>query len=89
MSASITEGNDIDNLDVPQLPCPACIESATGEDELVPAYALKTYTLDQLIAHLESDVHDQRELMLVCLRASIYLYRLAFAHAFKELERLR
>jgi hypothetical protein len=74
------------------LPCPACIEATSekrGEDELIPAYALEKYTFDQLAAHLESNTHDQRDLVAVCLRASIYLYRQAFALALKELEDLQ
>jgi hypothetical protein len=87
MSTHTTEYND--DQDIPELPCPACIEAASqkrGEEELVPAYALKKYTFDQLAAHLESDVHDHRELVAVALRASIYLYRQAFAHAFEKIE---
>jgi hypothetical protein len=44
------------------------------------------YTFDQLAAHLENDVHNQWELVAVTLRASIYLYRQAFAHAFEKIE---
>jgi hypothetical protein len=87
MSVHTTEHNG--DRDVPELPCPACIEAASqkrGEEELVPAYALKKYTFDQLAAHLESDVHDHQEFVDVTLRASIFLYRHAFAHYFEELE---
>jgi hypothetical protein len=86
MLAQTVQHND--GQDVPELPCPACIEAASqkrGEKELVPGYALKKYTFDQLAAHLESGEHNRRELVAVTLRASIYLYRQAFAHALEKI----
>jgi hypothetical protein len=74
--------------DVPQLPCSVCIEAASETregKEFVPAHALKRYTFDQLAAHLENEIHNQQEFVAVALRASIYLYRQAFADAFEEI----
>ena len=75
--------------DVPSLPCPLCIETASekvGEKELVPKQALQRYTFAQLATHLESDKHDQWEFVTVALRASIYFYRHAFADAFETID---
>ena len=91
-SAPKAEDNDSFNLEAPMWPCPACIEAASeirGIEEFVPAYALEKYNFAQLVAHLESGIHSRRDLVAVCLRASNYLYREAFADAFKELEGLQ
>ena len=80
---------NFDDRDVPSLPCPVCIEATSekvGEEELVPEQALQRYTFAQLAAHLESDKHDQWEFITVALRASIYLYRHAFADAFETID---
>jgi hypothetical protein len=71
------EDNDSFNLEAPMWPCPACIEAASeirGKEEFVPAYALERYNFAQLVSHLESGTHNQRDLVAVCLRASNYLY---------------
>jgi hypothetical protein len=68
------------------LPCPACIEAASKQiegEELVPEYALQRYTFAQLVTHLENDKHNQKDFIATALRASIYLYRQAFEHAFE------
>jgi hypothetical protein len=86
MSAQTIQYNN--GGDMPELPCPACIEAASqkrGEKELVSGYALKKYTFDQLAAHLKSGAHNRQELVAVTLRASIYLYRQAFAHALEKI----
>lgn len=78
--------------DVQQLPCQVCIEAASERrkgKEYVPAHALKKYTFDQLAAHLENEIHNQREFVAVALRASIYLYSQAFADAIEEIEHTR
>jgi hypothetical protein len=71
---------------VPDLPCPACIETAAERNEgLVPYYVLlRRYTSAQLIAHLHSDVHTEQEFIEVALRASIHLYNQKSQDGFRE-----
>jgi hypothetical protein len=83
LSANTTEHDK--TTEVPDLPCPACIEAVSkriGEEEFVPEYALHKYTFEQLDDHLNSDKHSREQLIEVAMRASIFLYR----HAFEELE---
>ena len=87
MSANTTEHDK--TTEVPELPCPACIEAVSkriGEEECVPEYALHRYTFDQLVIHLESNKHNRRDLVDVTLKASIYLYRHVWADAFEEID---
>jgi hypothetical protein len=80
---------DSNNQEVPELPCPACIEAASKiieGKELVPEYALRKYTFAQLVTHLESNKHNQKEFVDIAVRASMFLYRHAFAHAYEKIE---
>jgi hypothetical protein len=73
MSEDITEDY---NQDIREIPCPACIEAAAEKNEgIVPEYALQRYSFAKLNAHLENNVHSQKELVSVVIRASIHLYR--------------
>jgi hypothetical protein len=83
LSANTTEYDK--TTEVPELPCPACIEAATvlkEGQEFIPGYALQKYTFEQLDDHLNSDKHSREQLIEVAMRASIFLYR----QAFEELE---
>jgi hypothetical protein len=78
-----------DDQEVPELPCPACIEAASKiveGKELVPEYALQKYTFAQLVTHLESNKHDQNEFIDVAVRASMFLYRHAFSDAYEKMD---
>jgi hypothetical protein len=84
MSAHTTEHKD--DRDVPELPCPACIEAAAEKNGgLAPEYALQKYHFNQLMTHLESNVHNQKDFVSVALRASIHLYRIDSAHDFRKI----
>jgi hypothetical protein len=82
-----TETEDSNNKEVPDLPCPACIETAAERNEgLVPYYVLlRRYTFAQLTAHLEENKHSKQELIEVALRASIHLYNQKSQHGFREI----
>lgn len=80
---------DSNNQEVPELPCPACIEATSKiieGKELVPEYALRRYTFDQLVTHLAGNKHNRKEFIDVALRASMFLYSHAFAHAYEKIE---
>ena len=81
------ETEDNYNLEVPDLPCPACIETAAERNEgLVPHYALlRRYTFAQLTAHLHSDIHTEHEFIEVALGASIHLYNQKSQDGFREI----
>jgi hypothetical protein len=50
--------------------------SRSGENEgIVPEHAFQRYSFAQLKAHLENNLHDQKEFVSVAIRASIHLYR--------------
>jgi hypothetical protein len=73
MSEHMTEDY---NQDIREMPCPACIEAAAEKNEgIVPEYALQKYSFAQLKAHLENNIHGQKEFVSVAIRASIHLYR--------------
>jgi hypothetical protein len=73
VSEDITEDY---NQDIREIPCPACIEAAAEKNGgIVPEYALQKYSFAKLKAHLENNVHGQKELVSVAIRASIHLYR--------------
>jgi hypothetical protein len=76
---------NLDDQGDPKLVCPACIEAATtvkGGQEVVPEYALHTYTFEQLENHLNSNKHSREQLIEAALRAAAFLYR----HAFEKIE---
>jgi hypothetical protein len=54
--------------------------------ELVPESALRRYTFAQLVTHLQSNKHNRKEFVDIAVRASMYLYRHAFAHAYEKIE---
>ena len=83
----MTETEDNYNKEVPNLPCPACIEIAAEKNEgLVPySVLLRRYTFAQLTAHLQDEAHAKRELIEVALRASIHLYNQKSQHGFREI----
>jgi hypothetical protein len=84
VSVDITEYNE--DPDVPELPCPACIEAAAEKNGgLAPEKALQKYHFNQLMSHLESNVHNQKEFISVALRASIHLYRIDSDHGFRKI----
>lgn len=87
MSEYTTECNDSnDDRAVPDLPCPACIEAAAEKNAgLAPESALQKYHFDQLMTHLESNVHNQKEYISVALRASIHLFRIDSDHGFRKI----
>jgi hypothetical protein len=87
MSEYTTECNDSnDDRAVPDLPCPVCIEAAAEKNGgLMPENALQKYYYNQLMTHLESNVHNQKEFISVALRASIHLYRIDSDHGYRKI----
>lgn len=75
------------NREVPDLPCPACIETAAERNEgLVPYYILlRRYTFAQPTAHLKESVYSKQEIIEVALRASKHLYNQKSPHGFMEI----
>jgi hypothetical protein len=84
VSEDIMECNE--DRDVPELPCPACIEVAAEKNRgLVPENALQIYNYYQLKTPLENNVHNQKEFISVALKVSIHLYRTDSDNGFRKI----
>jgi integrase/recombinase XerD len=67
---------------------PYCIlhSAITCDSDILPEYALRKYTFAQQVTHLESNKHNRKEFVDIAVRASIFLYRHASAHAYEKIE---